>query len=295
MPFCSRIGEFRLLNLQDHWDVVIHTPSNPHSVDFGAILKSAFRGTQPKSTGDSFGNLANPWKSRFSIPVETTGEAEIHGLLRILKWTVTISDDADESHAVELHNLPHPSNDPSKPNWKRTRIGKLTHEAKSYNPFTGDKKKAFQLAKEIESWIYYHPGYRTANTIVAAPPGNRSKRYDLPEFITGHLSKVFGYSIVSCTSAPLTQAQKSLDDPQALHLNVSGKFHVPINLNNQHVIILDDIYRSGETIKELIRACRTAGAKTVLSLAATKTPKYCNGVAPSNWYEIYKEAGLLND
>lgn len=50
--------------------------------------------------------------------------------------------------------------------------------------------------------------------------------------------------------------------------------------------MLDDIYRSGSTIREMVRACRAAGAKEVLSLTATKTAKFCRGITPSEWYEV---------
>ena len=50
-------------------------------------------------------------------------------------------------------------------------------------------------------------------------------------------------------------------------------------------LVLDDIYESGGTVDAVALALRAAGAKFILSLTATKTARYCNGLTPSteNW------------
>ncbi len=65
----------------------------------------------------------NLYESHFSIPKKIIGEDELKNFLKILKWTVSISDDDDESHALYLHSLPHPSNYPYEPKFKKTRMG----------------------------------------------------------------------------------------------------------------------------------------------------------------------------
>ncbi len=43
-------------------------------------------------------------------------------------------------------------------------------------------------------------------------------------------------------------------------------------------------------MNELVRACRAAGATTVLSLTFTKTAKFATGLTASDWYKVSMEA-----
>ena len=296
MPDCSRIGDFQLLDSRGHWGLVIHAPLHSSRVNFAPILKHTFQGVKLVEAAVRTDNEPNRWKSRFSIPKSAAHQAEILEFLKLLKHSVTISDDADESHALRLHKVPYPTDDADNPDWKHTSIGNLTHEAKSYSQYTGNRTKATCLAEKMKAWVARHPRYRTAKAIVAAPPGNRSKRYDLPKLIVGHLSEAFGYRVVSCKSDPLMSPQKSVEkNPKEKRENVFGKFQLQGNLRNQCVIVLDDLYESGETVNELVRACREAGARCILSLTATKNATGTRGVPPRKWYEIYKEEGGLDD
>jgi glutamine phosphoribosylpyrophosphate amidotransferase len=55
------------------------------------------------------------------------------------------------------------------------------------------------------------------------------------------------------------------------------------NLADKTVIIVDDTYGSGGTMEETTRACRSAGAKEVLGLTATKNAKSTQGIDISDW------------
>ena len=287
MPFCSRIINFRLQSDSTYWVVYLSTPLNPSRVDFTPIVNNAL----PKASFD-YEHLVTGdynWNSRFSIPKAEICYTDLREFLRILKWTVTIADDADESHALSLHQVPQPTQNDNEPELGRTPIGSLVHKAKSYGARTGDEEAAFDLSTRIARWIIDHPRYCKADVIMPTPPGNPRKTFDLPKYMATRLKSLFGYLLGSCEITSGIEQQKHLDDPDSLKANVHGKFRVSTKLNGQSVIILDDIYRSGETLRELTRACRDAGAQSVLSLTVTKTARFCNGVPPSDWYEVSVE------
>lgn len=266
-------------------------------MDFESILMNSIDRArlEPESTQRCRGPFYL-WKSEFLIAREAISEDVLLKFLKILKWTVTISDDADESHALYLHYLPHPTDDPYVPMWKPTRIGNLIRKAKSYGPTSGSKSAASELSKKIEYWILRHPRYRMSDVIISAPPGNPNKTFDLPLHIANYLSAIMKYCLGTCEKIQPMRQQKSLEQNyQTLQSNVTGKFKVDIDLRDKSVIVLDDLYQSGETLRELARACRAAGAKNVLSLAASKTAKFCNGLSPSEWYEVSMEAEQAND
>ena len=55
--------------------------------------------------------------------------------------------------------------------------------------------------------------------------------------------------------------------------NIASAFRVehPEELRNRRVLLLDDLVNSGETLKEVTRILKQAGASTVYVLALTKT------------------------
>lgn len=53
----------------------------------------------------------------------------------------------------------------------------------------------------------------------------------------------------------------------------------------KRVLLIDDLYRSGDTMMAGAKALRRAGATAVYCLALTKTARHCNGLPASvdNW------------
>ena len=294
MPFCSRITSFDITDSDSHWIVTIESPLGPDYVNLESVIVDSLPGSQLKSTQRLLG-LENSWRSELHIPRGTVCKESLLRFLRILRWTVTIEDASDESHALYLYSLPHPTSDPYEQELKPTRMGNLVKQAK-YGPTSEGKSAAQQLSKLMASWIVRHPRYIGANTIVPTPPSNPHKAFDLPEFISRFLSDALNYKLEMCQKTRVTQQQKSLSqDPEALRANVAGAFRVDADLSGMNVIILDDLYGSGETLNELGRACREAGAQYILSLTATKNAKGTRGVTPGDWYDVSMEAEQADD
>lgn len=291
MPNCGRIKEFRIGDTAQEWVVEIDVSPAAEAVDFSALLAQVYGGAVGESSLVLTEEFEQVRRSTISIPKRATEHDDLQRLLSILRWTVTISDDADESHAIYLHDLPHPVADSEQPDWQRTRMGKMVRRAKSYSPTTGSKPAAKELAEKYAFWLERHPRYLAATAVIAAPPGNMDKSFDLPEFVAQELSRRFGLKAVFTTKVRATLPQKDVgDDLTALARNVEGGYAVNEVLTGMTVLVIDDIYRSGSTLKELNRACKEAGAATVLSLTATKTAKYCNGFTPGDWYQVSMEA-----
>ena len=289
MPHCCRITDFAIQEFPTLWCINIDVPLPPVMVDFRQIFQATFPGCVIKSSGR---NLLGSWQFVFQIPKRGIKREILESFLRILQWTVTISDHADESHALYLHTIPHPAVDPYEAEFRRTKMGELVNRAKSYSPYTGSKPAASNLFDYVQYWIVRHPRYKAADVIIPAPPGNPSKAFDLPLFIAERLAEHLGIPIYSCQKTGNMQQQKQVvQDLPTLQANVSGKVRVNQNLNGKTVLVLDDLYQSGATIDEVVRACRASGAHTVLSLVATKTAKFCTGLTASDWYDVAMEAG----
>lgn len=294
MPFCSRITNFKIKDSDTHWLVTIESPLGHDYVDLESVITGSLPGSQLKSTQRLLG-LEVSWRSKIQIPKGIIRKDRLLRFLRILRWTITIEDASDESHALYLHSLPHPTDDPYEQEFKLTRMGKLVNQAK-YGSASKKEAAAQELSKLIASWIVRHPKYLNADIIVSAPASNPHKSFDLPEFIFRFLCDTFEYELTTCNKTRVTHQQKSLSqDPEALRNNVEGAFSINYDLRGKSVICLDDLYGSGEILRELGRACREAGAQYILNLTATKNAKGTRGVTPGDWYDVSMEAEQSDD
>ena len=293
MPDCCRIEEYELTIHGNELRGLIVTAWCAANIDFGTILGDAFPNFI-RMDRERIGLPDPEIRMTFSIPAIGEATAWVERLLRIARWTVTIKDTADESHSIFLHDLPAPNMDnPTAPtNWEYSRVGKLVRAAKSYGPGSGSLASARDLCdKYLLRWIRQHVRYRRANTIIPAPPSNSDKSFDLPYFLAKRLSDHLGMSLTLAESLRATEQQKNVGVQIGdLHSNVAGKCSIPADLRGQTVIALDDIYGSGATMADLVRAARAAGAQTVLSLTATKTATHTTNCTPSYWYRISHEA-----
>jgi hypothetical protein len=289
MPICCRISDFKIQETTTSWEVMVEVPLPPELVDFRVIFQNSFPGTGVQSLPRNF---FDPWRYLVQIPKSAVSRDLLSSYFGLLRWTVTISGEADETHALYLHTVPHPTNDPYESEFRRTKMGELVYRAKSYSPTTGSRTAAAELSGRFKHWIKRHPRYLSSDIIVPAPPGNPNKAFDLTFFIADHLSKGLGLPVCECLKAGHMEEQKGVEqDLLSLRANVSGKFQVRKNLSGRTALVIDDLYQSGETVNEIARACRAAGANSVLALAATKTAKFCNGLTPSDWYDVSMEAG----
>ncbi len=295
MPHCCRIETYTTKVVEDEIHGQMTTPLPANVVDFGKILRGTFPGCTCTDTELIVG-FPPRWQTDFRIPYSTDSKAALVRLLNVLTWTVTIEDEADESHSLYLHKIPFPSKDTSdpdaEPDWKHSKVGLLVNEAKSYGIGSGNVKSAKELCDDkFLYWIRRHVRYQRADVILPAPLGNPNKSFDLPWFIANRLTSTLRIPLVTAQSTRSTEQQKSVDfDLEARYNNIAGKFSIPTSLDGRTVIALDDIYSSGATMTELVRAARAAGAKTVLGLTATKTARHTRGLTPSDWYKVTQEA-----
>ena len=209
--------------------------------------------------------------------------AQAETVLYLLETSVTINDSADASHALRIHD----AKDEETSGWVRSDIGKLVRRAKSYDRERncGDQQAAKRLADEMLQWITVMPLYCDADLIVPAPSTNPDKAYDLPAMIAEHLSSLTSKEIATIRSSNavpqkgLAEKEKASAESLARHYDVIGE------AAGKSVLVIDDIYESGATVGAMTLALRSAGAREVLSLTATKAARGCHGLTAGtdNW------------
>ena len=259
MPICGRIRGFeRFENDGYSFRFTVHEYSR--EIPLRDYVARAF----PKAFVQNY----DPSLRSFIVSASRHASAEeIEAFLDLLRTSVTILDDADESHALGMH-------------WYkgdgRTSLGDLVYGAKYGSEPVSRFDHARALGRRCARWLAAHPRYRNADCIAAIPSSGPASALDLPNILVEEITKAFRLERIPMSTAPRTQ-QKGLGIRDARE-NVHGKFSVQRRLSGRTVVLLDDLYDSGSTINEGVRALRSASAHAVFALTASKTSEYCEGL-----------------
>jgi predicted amidophosphoribosyltransferase len=231
------------------------------------ILQRAFHGYYFSRTfDDRYGRF--DWGTYVYDVDESTYERIVE-FLRLLHKSIYIHDDLTETFALDFHTqlAPH--------GYKRTQTGSLVYAAKPYNQTTGDRDKADELANALSDFIHCHPSYAEVDTVVAVPPSNIDKSFDLPTHLVDRIAARTGKEDATSWIRKVrdTKQMKNCETIQQKIDNVRNAYMASSDaiFEDKTVLLIDDIYQSGFTINEVGRTIRAAGAVSVFGLVATKT------------------------
>lgn len=125
-----------------------------------------------------------------------------------------------------------------------------------------------------EDWADRFPaGFRPTIVPVPIRPGKYFRRgYNLPALVALPLSRLTGWP---CDLLLLRRATERLPQaglpPAARAKNVRGAFAVrPGSQISPHVLLVDDVYTSGETVSEAARTLKTAGADHIVVVTVAR-------------------------
>jgi predicted amidophosphoribosyltransferase len=208
---------------------------------------------------------SNSWGT-YIYNLDSEKREKLDTFLRLLRTSVYIADNLDQTFALDYHYLMGRS---------RTNIGELVYKSKPYNrrPQQANRDNANTLSIHFEAFINAHPAYRDVDYLVSVP-ASKTKTFDLPAYIAQLLCNRLdirnGQAYLSKIKE--TKSMKDLTTVEEKIENIRGAFAV----TNDHpfagctVMVIDDIYQSGVTLHEVGATLQEAGAH-VVGLVATKT------------------------
>ncbi len=264
MPICGRVMEVSHVAREEYVQFDVRTDPYSEEIPFTEYFRRAL----PDATVEvKHGN-------NIVIKIGKDDDAAAaERLLELFKTSVTILDDADESHALGIHSYGN----------GRTELGDLVYGAKTYTGKQGDRRCAQELAERAVKWIGDHPTYRDASVVAAAPSSTGVN--DLPEMIAKRIISTYQMELCQINSTSIVQQKNPQGGKNKDEDVLQGKFSVPNDLTSHDVILIDDLYETGQTMVEGARALRQAGAKSVLTLAMSKTRRDVSGLFAykENW------------
>ena len=270
MPDCGRVVEIRSSRSATEW--TLHVSVRPTSMreHFVSLLRRSLS-AEVEVQADVLPGTVLLTSSR-PERIES-----IRSFLELLRESVTIHDDAVMSHALGLH-------------WfadirERSQLGDLVEQAKDYgrsNP--SDPVAVQQILSAVLSWLTKHPMIRSVDAVVAIP-GTQPKEFDLPVALAGAISRRFGTRQLWLRSRNQRPQKGQSGSTTTSARSLGALMNADRDAFGRRVLLVDDIYRSGNTMMAGLAALRRAGATTVICLALTKTARDCNGLPASvdNW------------
>jgi len=189
--------------------------------------------------------------------------------LELLQPYVAIRDCLALSFAIDYDSE---DGNPGRP---FTTVGNLRKQAKTYGktPTHASLAAADELIKLCLHALRELTCYDSATCVVAVPPSDPAKPYNLPQHIAAGIAAGLGKKDL-CAHVKTNRARQSVrGTPCAEKLPViEGTVSVtPGVFEGQTVLLVDDLYQSGVTMNYVAMLLLESGAKKVFGLACEKT------------------------
>lgn len=126
------------------------------------------------------------------------------------------------------------------------------------------RASAHTLIDSLSDVVSRHPSMRVAPSVVSVP-GSNGDGNSVGEYIARRLAELTGKALI-VTTGPAREPREAGGSYQGL----DGLFELP-SLVDGACIVVDDVFKSGTTMRATALAARRAGATAVYGLAAVKT------------------------
>jgi len=283
MAFCSFLLESKLIALGESVAAEV-TCEGGSTVDWSSIVRAAFPQAvvsamrRPLPTGPQY----LPSAPRQAFTVSNVQQEDLEEFLMVVGHSLTIEDRLDESHALAPHTIPlEPGG-----GFVRTKLGGLVYKAKDYTKSVPvrNQKAAGEILDWMTEFIDRHPRYARAHTIVTVPSSDPARKETLVTYLGRGLAETLGKRLVLPRRIVGVEARKDIDGSRPEFNQEQGATAVLAgDLQGEAIIIIDDLYKTGDSMAEVCGLCRKTGAIEVLGLVATKNATATRGMDLLSW------------
>lgn len=265
----------RRMKLEDEWLEALHDPTGTYQdwslvLPFCETLKNAF-----ESMCFVRSTELRPAKNERCVaffPDATTQEAILDSVKEFLK---TIGSYVVLRNCLALSLALDYDRTKGNPNNPQTVIGRLRSRAKPYQKETsGDTYDAAnEMVSHYMDFIREMTCYQDITCVVAVPPSDPQKPFNLPRYLASKIGKALKVSDCS----PGVQTVKARESLRGTHISkklstIEGTISVDSTaLRNQVVLLIDDLYQSGVSMNYTAMLLLKAGAKRIYGLVCEKT------------------------
>lgn len=234
----------------------------------------------------------------FDIPVsklfveqikENTFEINFIGSTKSIEYNITLQefseineivvlDEITEGYCIDLHTVSSSINENGSFNTKRTQIGQLLYKLKYQNDKSGLNKIVEELNKLVSKiktkLCLGNIRTRNIDVIIPIPPTNENRAFQPVYEISKALSNT---SNIPFNGAYLTKKHKTeikgVEDIDERQKILEHSFEVVgEEYKGKTILLLDDIFRSGATLKSAMKVLKEKGkVRDIVVITVTKT------------------------
>jgi len=174
----------------------------------------------------------------------------------------------DLGYALDEHTVSSVPNEFGGFDTVRSPMGQLIYDLK----YGGVRSRVTKIARAMTDLIRRKYEHYCIDCLIAVPPSEKRKHQPVLS-IAKKLSEMLSVKNRSSRLHKIKQTQglKNISDLTQRQKELSGAFSADSCFAGKTVLVVDDLFRSGETVSEIVRTLKGVGAKKVLLLVATKT------------------------
>ena len=199
------------------------------------------------------------WTHRFSY---ATGVPEtVVQTLDLFKEVLVlcVPGGVDAAIALDWYN-PESHEDPMQ--WEDTYAGSLVYRGK----YRGDSEAREELAERLSDVISAHPTYAAADYILSVPGHDQTFR-SFGERLAGRVAELADKPLVSVKATSLVRNAAKAREPGA---TLEEEFVVGTEVAGRVVVVVDDVWGHGDTMRAIAEKAKEQGARAVLGVVGAR-------------------------
>ena len=198
------------------------------------------------------------WTHRYPLTRPLTDRET--GILELLSHVLTLRLGPQVAVAIALDWYKDPGSNEDPTLWADTHVGELVHQAK----YAGSLPHAQRLVAELAQVIAQHPDLSQAEVVVSVP--SHSPR-QFSERLAKSVATVTGLLVTELKDNATAQVKETpADERPARHYAIEAA-----KVDGKSVLLIDDVCRTGESLRTAAEFLSSSGARSVCVLVAVRT------------------------
>jgi hypothetical protein len=264
--------------------VSVRCSCEPYGTSLLQVLRQGFPAAAVRPGRKTIAALFDN-RGEFIFSGELPSLQSVSDVLGLLGELLTARDQADVSHCLDLYKVPDDEIPPD--DWPYTEVGRLLYRAK----YKHNLAAARRLGNQLVGIIRRHPAFSRADVVCAMPSSGSGSHFDSARLWRGMIRAELGLRAVDLVRTRAVVQQKAIESVGERARNQLDSMDCE-DVPGATVLVIDDLYMSGETMKEAVRVLRGRGALRVFALCAVKTATgtqggvqglFASAVNPGDW------------
>jgi hypothetical protein len=207
-------------------------------------------------------------RPRWTHRLRLRTSADVTELLTLLQRVLVlpVPDELDAAIALDLYSRPCPTGTNG---LAYTSVGELIRQIKYENRNRDKVRSAGQsLSGSLTEVVLTHPWFRSCD-FIAPVPGHDRTRLSASVRIGATIARDAEKTQISVTSRREFR-RPAKDMSRVERAQLMDEYSIDEDLTGRTVLVVDDVYHTGSTMRGVARAARHAGASAVLGLAGAR-------------------------